>query len=303
VQIIARALRSREIPGVVELTQTPGGLVQVDVRSPLATARLYVDGGHVAQFQPAGGAPVLFLSRQSHFTPGKPIRGGVPVCFPWFGPKAGEPDAPMHGFARTMDWTLASTAQNPDGSVTLVLALESSDYTRARWPHDFRLRHRVTVGAELSLALEVENPSAAPITYEAALHTYLAVADVRQAAITGLEGASYLDKTDGFKLKTLGPAPLRLEGETDRVFPNHRGPCTLDDRAAGRRITIETSGSATTVVWNPWIAKATAMPDFGDDEWPHMLCIETANTGENAVTLAPGATHEMTAIVRAASLR
>ncbi len=297
-QLIARALRVREIPGVVDLTEAPTGLVQVDIHSPLATARLYVDGGHIAQYQPAGAEPLLFLSRESKLVPGTAIRGGVPICFPWFGPKAGDPAAKMHGFARIVDWELEATAQEADGSVTVVLLLQSSAHTRALWPHDFTLRHRVNIGAALRMTLETHNSGPAPFTFETALHTYFAVADVREVQVTGLEGASYLDKTDGGKLKTLGDAPLRFDAETDRVFANHRGTCVIDDRAGGRKIVIEKSGSDTTVVWNPWIAKAAAMADFGDDEWPKMLCIETANTGANAVTLAPGATHAMTAVVR-----
>jgi glucose-6-phosphate 1-epimerase len=197
----------------------------------------------------------------------------------------------MHGFARTMDWDLESTTHEPNGSVTVVLALRSSAATRALWPHDFLLRHRVNIGAALRMTLEVQNTGATSCSYEAALHTYFAVADLREVQVTGLEGASYLDKTDGMKVKSLGDAPLRFEAETDRVFPNHRGTCVIEDRS--RKIVIEKSGSDTTVVWNPWIAKAAAMPDFADDEWPRMLCIETANTGANAVTLAPGGTHAM----------
>lgn len=283
---------------MLTLTETLGALVQMDIRTPLATARIYVDGAHVAQYQPAGAEPVLFLSRQSKLEPGTAIRGGVPICFPWFGPKQGDPGAKMHGFARTMDWELESTAQEADGSVSVLLALRSSAATRVLWPHDFVLRHRVNVGAALRMTLEMENTGSAPCAYEAALHTYLAVSDVREVQVTGLEGASYLDKTDGFKLKTLGDAPLRFDAETDRVFPSHRGTCVLDDR--GRKVVVEKSGSDTTVVWNPWIAKAAAMTDFADDEWPRMLCIETANTGANAITLAPGAKHMMTATVRLA---
>lgn len=297
-QLIARELRAREIPGVVDLSESPNGFVQVDVRSPLATARLYVDGGHVALYQPTAAKPLLFLSRESKLVPGTAIRGGVPVCFPWFGPKAGDPTAKMHGFARIVDWELESTAQEADGSVTLVLLLKSSAHTRELWPHDFTLRHRVNVGSALRMTLETQNTGTTPFTFETALHTYFAVADVREVEVTGLEGASYLDKTDGGKVKTLSATPLRFDSETDRVFANHTGRCVIDDRAGGRKIVVEKTGSDTTVVWNPWIAKAAAMADFGDDEWPQMLCIETANTGTNAVTLAPGATHTMTAVVR-----
>lgn len=292
------ANRIQEIPGIATFSAAASGMSRLDVTSALATAEIYLHGGHVARFQPVGGAPVLFMSAASHFASGKPIRGGVPICFPWFGPRAGHPDAPMHGFARTMDWQLESLTQAADGVVNVVLALAADDATRAHWPHDFILRHRIAVGAELRMTLEVENTSPAPFTFEAALHTYFAVADVREAALTGLEGASYLDKTDGARTKTLSVEPLRFTGETDRVFPSNAGTCVIADRPGTRRIVVEKSGSATTVVWNPWIAKAAAMADFGDDEWPQMLCIETANTGANAVTLAAAARHEMTAVVR-----
>ena len=294
----AQDLRDMEIPGIASFSTAPGGLTRLDVHSPLATAEIFLHGGHVARFQPAGSAPVLFMSAASHFAPGKPIRGGVPICFPWFGPRAGHPEAPMHGFARTMTWRLESLAQSADGVVKVVLALAADDATRAHWPHEFVLRHRIAIGPELRLTLEVENTSTAPFTFEEALHTYFAIADVREATATGLEGASYLDKTDGFKTKTVGAEPLRFTGETDRLFPNHEGTCVIADRPTARRIVIEKSGSATTVVWNPWIAKAAAMADFGDDEWPRMLCIETVNAGADAVTLAPGARHATTAVVR-----
>ena len=147
------------------------------------------------------------------------------------------------------------------------------------------------------MMLEVENTSREPFAYEAALHTYLAVADARATAVTGLENASYRDKTDGFQTKTQPPEPLRFTGETDRMYENTRAACTLDDPVGARRLRVEKSGSATTVVWNPWSERAAALKDFGDDEWPRMACIETANAGANAITLAPGAKHSMRAIL------
>ncbi len=295
---ITQDLRDLEIPEIATFSTTPGGLPRLDVHSPLATAEIYLHGGHVARFQPTGSAPVLFMSAASHFAAGKPIRGGVPICFPWFGPRAGHPESPMHGFARTKTWRIESLTQSADGVVNVVLALAADDATRAHWSHDFVLRHRIAIGTELRMTLEVENTSATAFTFEEALHTYFAVADVREATAIGLEGASYLDKTDGFKTKTVGAEPLRFTGETDRLFPQHHGTCVIADRPTARRIVIEKSASATTVVWNPWIAKAAAMADFGDDEWPQMLCIETANAGADAVTLAAGARHALTAVVR-----
>jgi D-hexose-6-phosphate mutarotase len=237
------------------------------------------------------------MSGSSHFAPGKPIRGGVPLIFPWFGPRAGHPDAPAHGFARTVEWQIESLSIDSDETVTAVFQLEASDQTRGAWPHDFRLRFRVAVGRTLTMTLEVENTGYAPFTFEDALHTYFAVSDVRETTTTGLENTEYLDKTDGMQRKQQGPEPIRITQETDRMYENTRTTCAFDDPGLQRRVVVEKSGSQTTVLWNPWIAKAAAMPDFGDDEWPRMLCIETANAGANAITLAPQATHTMRALI------
>jgi len=294
----AAALRHWEIPQQAHFEDTPGGLVRLNVTTRLASAQIYLHGAHVAQFQPAGAAPVLFLSAASAFQPGKAIRGGVPVIFPWFGPRAGHPEAPAHGFARTLPWEVESLTVSPDGIMEISLVLIASEQTRSLWPHDFLLRHRITVGSELSMALEVVDPGGEPFEFEEALHTYLEVGDVREVSTTGLAGAAYLDKVEQFQRKIQGEAPIRITGETDRVYLNTEAPCIADDPVAGRRIEVSKEGSKTTVVWNPWIAKAAAMSDFGDDEWPRMLCIETANAGENGVTLPRGGRHTMSVTIR-----
>ena len=288
--------RRWEIPGTATFTDTPGGLVRIELAPALGTAQVYLQGAHVASFQPSGAQPVLFMSRLSHFEKDKPIRGGVPVIFPWFGPRAGHPESPAHGFTRTKPWEVESLTS--DGkSASLVLVLNSTDATRALWPHDFTLRHRITVGAELSMTLEVTNRSAAPFSFEEALHSYFAISDIHAVAATGFEGADYLDKVDGAQRKMQDHSPIRITGETDRVYLNTRTTCTIEDPGLSRTIIVEKSGSDTTVLWNPWSAKATRLTDLGDG-WPGMLCIETANAAENAVTLAPGATHAMNATVR-----
>ena len=294
------ALKRFEIPGVAEFESGSGSLVRLAVRSPLAEAHIYLHGAHVTHFQPQGAAPVLFVSRESLFAPSKPIRGGVPVIFPWFGPRAGQPQAPAHGFARTSEWQVESLAVDGDGVVTVVLQLQPNGQSSDLFPHDFTLTHRVVVGHSLTMTLEVKNTGAEPFQFEEALHTYLAVGDVRETATTGLEGADYLDKTDGMKRKNQGADPIRITQETDRVYENTRTTCVAHDPKLNRRLTVEKSGSHTTVVWNPWIAKAAAMADFGDDEWPQMLCIETANASADAITLDPGKSHAMRAVISVA---
>ena len=251
-----------------------------------------------AAWQPAGAEPVLFMSARSLFTSGKAIRGGVPMIFPWFGARADDPKAPQHGFARTAAWAVESIESSAVDGVTVVLRLDDSEQTRASWPHAFTARFRATFGSALTMALEIENRSADALVFEEALHTYFIVSDVEKIAVRGLENCEFIDKVDAASRQRLGSEPLTFRGETDRVFVNTTATCTLDDPGLRRRIIVEKTGSNSTVVWNPWAAKAKAMADFGDDEWPHMLCIETANAGENAIPLAPGATHTMTATVR-----
>jgi glucose-6-phosphate 1-epimerase len=285
------------IPGCATLADGLDGLTRLRITTASGEAEIVLQGAHVTHFQPAGAGPVLFISRSSFFAPGKPIRGGIPVCFPWFAGRAGHPELPAHGFARVRIWEVESLTET-NRSTTAVIRLASDEQTRALWPHEFVARLRVEVGSQLTLTLEVGNTGTTPFQFEEALHTYFQVADVREVAVTGLEDAAYLDKTDGQRRKVLGAEPLRLTAETDRIFPGSKADCVLDDPGLKRRIVIEKSGSKTTVVWNPWVTKAAAMPDFGDDEWPQMLCIETANAGDDAITLAPGARHAMTTTIR-----
>ncbi len=258
-----------------------------------ASAHVYRHGAHVSHFQPRGERPVLWVSEHSQYAPGKPLRGGVPLCFPWFGPKQGDTTAPLHGFARILPWHLVSVEKDPAGELLAELALRSDDATRPHFAHAFELRLAVTVGRRLRMALTVLNAGDQPFVFEEALHTYFAVGDARRLAITGLAGAGYLDKADGGARKTLGPAALTIAGETDRVFGGHEGAIAIVDAAWARTIEIARTGSSTAVVWNPWQAKAKAMPDFGDDEWTAMVCVESANALADAVTLAPGASHTL----------
>jgi glucose-6-phosphate 1-epimerase len=287
-----------DIPGALRLEPEPGGLTRVMISTPAAEAGLYLQGAHLAHWTPRGQRPVLYLSPKSLFAPGKAIRGGVPIIFPWFGARSDGRPGPAHGFARTSEWTVESTKQREDGRVEITLALSSSDATRQLFDAAFRLRFRVTVGSELEMELETSNPGKTPFTFEEALHTYLAVGDVERAAIFGLEKTTFIDKTDEFKRKKLESEPMRIGKETDQVHLDTRAICTVWDPVWDRRITIEKSGSASTVIWNPWIDKSKGMSDMEADGWKQMLCVETANAADNAVVLAPGASHKLSAKIR-----
>ena len=294
----AHALIQTSLPASVRQTSGSGNMPALDIQGRLATAQVYFNGAHLAAWHPRRAtAPVLWMSRDSQFEAGKPLRGGVPVCFPWFAAHASDKTAPSHGFARIRDWTLTSATEAADGAVVLVFELASNAPLSPVWPHAFRVRYQLSLGDSLGMSFEVHNPGADPFVFEAALHTYFAVQDVRQVHVTGLESTDYLDKVAGFARRTEGREPIRITGETDRIYLNTRAACAIHDPGKRRRISIAKTGSETTVVWNPWIDRARAIPDFGDLEWPEMLCIETCNVNAHAVTLAPGASHTMTAAI------
>jgi glucose-6-phosphate 1-epimerase len=295
-------LVSIPLPSSVSLDPGESGLPRLTVANRHGRAEIYLHGAHVTAWQPRGQAPVLWVSRRSAWDEAKPIRGGVPICFPWFGPHASDRSAPGHGFARLMDWTLVEARDDAHGATDLALALARPAASDGPWPHAFAATFRVGVGATLALALEVRNTGEAPFTFEEALHTYFAVPDVRAIDVRGLEGVTFLDKVGGTVERTQGPESIRFTGETDRVYLHTQSTCAIHDPGTGRRIAIHKSGSDATVVWNPWVDKARAMPDFGDDEWPEMVCVETANVNVHAVTLAPGASHTLTSIVDVAAV-
>lgn len=287
--------REYGVEGRVEFGPGPGGLTTATLACPRGRARVAVHGVHVLEYVPAGGEPVLWLSGRSWFEPAKPIRGGIPVCWPWFGPHPTHAEKPAHGFARISEWQVIAAAGDEE-SAELTLALCDSHATRQLWPHAFSLQMRVRLDDSLTVELTTTNTGAAPFEMTAALHSYFAVADVAAVSIDGLDGCQYIDKMDGGARKTQRGA-VTFSAETDRVYVGTDADCVIDDPGLARRIRVAKSGSRSTVVWNPWIVKAARMEDFGDGEWPGMVCVETANAADDAVTLPAGATHTLAAII------
>lgn len=264
-----------------------------------ATAEIYAHGAHLAHYQPRVHKPVLWMSERSDFATGEPIRGGVPLCFPWFGAKKDDANAPAHGLARLSDWRLKSASED-EAATELIFVPSPEILVQNDWPKcDVLLR--VSIGEQLNIRFQAHNNSASTCSYEIALHSYFAVSDVRQISIAGLENARYWDKVAQSEFAAEN-APLRFNGETDRVYDS-ASTCTVRDEAWQREIVVEKGHSQNTVVWNPWLEKAALMGDFGDDEWPHMACIETANVGENCVVLAPNEGHSTSATISVRDLR
>lgn len=290
--------RDFEIPGILAIDDKHE-LTRLKITTNTCSAELYLQGAHLTQWQPRQHQPILFLSERSPFIKGKAIRGGIPIIFPWFGARTAttcdpRSDGPAHGFARTSDWQLVSSSMSGD-QLTLSLALNDNEVSQALGFEQFQVIYTLTIGSELELQLTVENSSDKQLCFAEALHTYFRVADSEQITIDGLAGNEYYDKTDGFKKKRQEETILTLRGETDRPYINTEATVVLHDPVMKRRISISKSHSNTTVIWNPGAELTAKMADMSEGAWKQMVCIETANALENAITLSPGAVHTMTA--------
>ena len=284
--------------GVAEVVAGNGGLPKVRVTSALASAEVYLHGAHVTSWRPAGEEEVIFLSEHSQWQDGLAIRGGIPICSPWFGNKADDPNAPKHGFVRIREWRLDSVTAEDDGTVAVTLTTESGEASRRWWPHEFRMEHRIVIGKTLHLDLTVTNTGDATFDFAEALHTYFHVGDARMVRVRGLDGVTYQDNVDGNREKVQA-GELAFTGPTDNVYLNTRGSVELVDPRLRRTIRTEKFHSATTVVWNPGAQGAAALVDLGDDEWERMVCVEACNVRGLAVSLGAGQAHTMTAVLKA----
>jgi glucose-6-phosphate 1-epimerase len=285
------------VPGVAQIAAGQGGLAKIRITTGAASAEIYLHGAQVTSWQPSGAAEVLFVSQQSRWEEGRAIRGGIPICFPWFRGKAGNPQAPAHGVVRTRGWQLDSVAQEDD-RVTATLSTASDERSRQWWPHEFRIEHRITVGAELKLELVVTNTfageNAEAMRFEEALHTYFAVGEVASVRVTGLDEVAYLDNMEANREK-MQHGDVRYRQATDSAYLNTARAVELIDPGLRRRIRTAKENSLTTVVWNPWKEGAAALADLGDAEWQQMACVEASNIMDYAVSLDTGQQHRMVA--------
>lgn len=273
------------------------GFIRAHISTPACTAEIYLHGAHLTQWQPTGQQPVLYLSPRAVYAPGKAIRGGVPVIFPWFGPRTaevtgGRTDGPQHGFARTSAWQMAFAAVVGE-DMRLVLTLEPDEVARAAGFDAFAVALEFSFGKTLTMRLNVANQGSAALVFEEALHTYLQVGDAAKLRLHGLDGAEYVDKADHFKRKQQKEVVLALEGEVDRPYLNTQRTVVVDDLAFKRRIVIGKGGSQSTVVWNPGAQVAASLADLGAEAWKDFVCVETGNVSDNRVTLPAQSAHIM----------
>jgi glucose-6-phosphate 1-epimerase len=291
---IAALNRRHGIPGALEFFEGEGRLAMARIESVHGWAEAVLQGAHLTNWTPRDQSSVLWLSSQAHFGRGRPIRGGVPVCWPWFGAHAQDNALPSHGFARVSAWQVADAAALEDGSVQLTLQLPRREGQEALWPHSTPVQWRVTVGPSLEIELTTRNLGPAPVAIGEALHAYFMVGDARRVRVRGLDGCEYLDKTnDNRRMRQAGD--IGFEAEVDRVYLDTDAECCLDDLLLRRRIRIAKEGSASTIVWNPWREKSQSFDDMSDDGYLSMACVETANAAENAVIVPPGGEHRLRA--------
>ena len=284
--------RRHAISGHLRFVDSAPGLPVAEIITPSASARVALQGGQLLAWQPEGQPPVIWTSRAAVYQPGKGVRGGVPVCWPWFGGREG---LGAHGFVRTRMWAVREAARDSSGQVVLRLGIGDDAATRAIWDHAFDLELIVTVGATLKLELVTRNTGLAPFSITEGFHTYFRIGDIHRTTVAGLDNTEYLDKVSNLSgQKQLGP--VAFSGETDRVYLNTTATCSIDDPVLRRSIRVAKGNSASTVVWNPWTEKEKTFADMAAGEYAEMVCVETVNAGPE-ITLAPGAKHSLVASV------
>jgi glucose-6-phosphate 1-epimerase len=275
--------------------ESPDGLPIIELSGDFGKACLSTQGAHLMEFTPKDQPPLLFISRQTFRAKGKAVRGGVPVIFPWFGPREGHPDSPMHGLVRTRNWELRELEVPDKGPAKVRMDFHSTEETLALWPHAFALSIEFILGEELHIHWISRNTGESSFVFEQALHPYFPILDVHSVSVRGLQSNEFVDKTDAMHLRVDREESVRFTGETDRLYLDTSSPLLIEDPASRSRIVVEKTGSKSSVVWNPWIAKASALIDLADEEWGEFVCVEQVNASRNRVELAPGEVHSLEA--------
>lgn len=276
----------------VRFVKDENGLDYIEIENRFATAKIALQGGHVMSWQPKHTkAPVLWMSDKSRYEVGRSIRGGIPICWPWFGAHPTDSSLCMHGFARVTPFKVIDIGQNNDGSTRVILEMTQTENAQRQLSYRYTLVLTIEIGETLSLKLQTTNRARQPFFMGEAFHTYFQIGDIEKVSITGLEGAEYADKLFDYWRDTQ-TGSIRFNQEFDRVYVDTLEPVTIHDEELKRKIHISKKGSQSTVVWTPWYKKASQIVDMPEgDGWRKMLCVETANAMENLVMINPGYTH------------
>jgi glucose-6-phosphate 1-epimerase len=279
--------------------------------SPKGEVLVARQGAQVLRYTPAGQRPVVWLSETAEFAPGQPLRGGVPVCWPWFGALERNPaevramldaggEAPAHGLVRSLDWYLAGFGARAEAAL-MRLRVDLPTGVGA-WKHAAELTLEIHLDDALALTLSTHNRGAQTIAVSQALHTYFAVSDSRQVQVDGLDDCEYVETLEGWEMRRQS-GPVELRGETDRIYTGVNRPMVIRDRDWQRQIRLDAFGSHSAVVWNPWVDKSLRLSQFPPDAWQRMLCIETANVWDDIIHVAPGTTSALGVRIQAQPLK
>ena len=279
---------------IVKLSKEEGNLEFINITNTLAVAKIGLQGGHVVWWKPKSiKEDVLWLSTSARYEKGRSIRGGVPICWPWFGHHPTDGTYCAHGFARVTPWKLKSSTQLKNGATKIVLTMTPSQEQIKQLTYDYELELTIVAGDSLSLNLKTTNLSNHPFTISEGYHTYFYVSDIENIKVTGLENSVYTDKFDNFN-RGIEKGSILFNGPFDRVYSNTSNDCYIEDEGLNRVITVKKSNSNSTVVWTPWEKKSKEMGDMGEEsEWRRMVCVETANLLENAIVIYPGLSHSI----------
>lgn len=284
------------ISSQLEIVEGKGGFPVIEIKNEKAVAKISVYSAQVLSYQPVGEPEeMLFLSEKAYYQAGKATKGGIPICWPWFGPDPQGLGRASHGFVRNRMWTLLSTEAVSAGETKVRLGIIADEETLAIWPHQFELVIEIVVGQSLTIALITHNPGSEAFSITQALHTYFSIGDIDQVRVLGLEDTSYLDKTDqGAEKNQVGE--IAITAETDRIYTDVKSELAVDDRSWGRRILISSTNSSTAIVWNPWKKISTAMADLVDSDYLKFVCVETANAENEVIEISPGEQYQMQAV-------
>ncbi|MBC7788074.1 MAG: D-hexose-6-phosphate mutarotase [Methylophilaceae bacterium] len=277
----------------VTQTQDENGLQYLEVDNPLSTATIALQGAHVVGWQPKFQTqPVLWLSSKARFLIGRSIRGGVPICWPWFGAHPTDSTFCPHGFARVIPWRVMDIDATATGATRIILEMIETPEAKRQLSYPYALTITITIGRRLRIDMATTNKADHPFVIGEAFHTYLNVSDITNVKITGMQDCVYADKLLKYE-RHVEHNPLVFDGsEFDRVFINHSSDCTVHDKGFNRLIHVSKSGSNTTVVWSPGAEKSAQMGDMGEvDEWRKTVCVESTNALENMVVINPNRTH------------
>ena len=286
-------------------------LLALRIENQQATATVFLQGAQLSHYQRNNEAPIIWCSSHCDYQQGKPLRGGIPICWPWFGDlnynsamvkqliPASDSAYPAHGFARNRNWQLASIENIHSGLTRVHLTLTIAADEEPLWPYATSLSLTIDIGASLTVCLRVINNDQQPVSYSAALHSYFAIANIDQVAINGLQGLPYIDCTDNWSEHSQ-QGTLSIDREIDRIYTSSDSTLTIEDIAEQRALSVQSKGSNTVVVWNPWQQKSSQLTHFSAEDYQHMLCIETARAGTDFVTLNTGEEHQLTVTIDAA---